>query len=264
MEYPNVVEQNVCVQADIVTVPGAKLGDIEASCVGLPVTEKYSREGAECTRIVRQLICVRFPITFSVRADVNSAGIVADPARVIPRAARRVPPAVEDAKLPEAPAEDTQPPAVEDVQPAAAEESQPLAAEDAPPPEAEGLSPETDEQPLAIDGLAPETDDLPADDLPLEADDVQLETDDLALEADDLPAEAEDIQPAATDALPPETEAPRPPQPLVNRIRSSAMNRMPATPAMMNRPRAQTAMAGPQRRRLPFFPLFCCPCRNPR
>jgi hypothetical protein len=76
MECKDIVQQTVCVAANIITTPEAKIGDIEACCVGEPVTEKCFREKNECVCTVRQLLCVRFPIKFSVHAEAKPAGIV--------------------------------------------------------------------------------------------------------------------------------------------------------------------------------------------
>lgn len=78
MECKDIVQQNVCVSANIITTPEAEIGDIEACCVGEPVTEKCFKEKKECVCILRQLLCVRFPIKFSVRAEAKSVGIVCD------------------------------------------------------------------------------------------------------------------------------------------------------------------------------------------
>ncbi len=84
MGTSNIIHQSVCVEASVTTTPDAKIGDIEACCVGTPVTEECKIKNNECVCIVRQLLSVRFPITFSVHAEARPTGIICSAPQLSP------------------------------------------------------------------------------------------------------------------------------------------------------------------------------------
>ena len=84
MGSSKIIHQTVCVEASVTTTPDAKIGDIEACCVGTPVTEECKIKNNECVCIVRQLLSVRFPITFSVHAEARPTGIICSEPQLSP------------------------------------------------------------------------------------------------------------------------------------------------------------------------------------
>lgn len=75
MKYANIVQRNVRVQTQVTAAPDAKIGDIEVCCIGTPVTEECVMKNNECVCTVRQLLYIEFPITFSVRAEMEPASL---------------------------------------------------------------------------------------------------------------------------------------------------------------------------------------------
>jgi hypothetical protein len=71
----NNTPQNVCVKAEIVSAPDAKVGDVVAYCVGKPSAENCVAKDGECTCTVRQLIYVEFPITFTIQTEVTQMAL---------------------------------------------------------------------------------------------------------------------------------------------------------------------------------------------
>ncbi len=78
MECPATVQKKVCVEAKVTVTPDAQIGDVQAKCVGKPRFEPCHCNSRDCTIMVSQLLCVRFPIKFSAMATVEPAGIVCD------------------------------------------------------------------------------------------------------------------------------------------------------------------------------------------
>lgn len=74
---PAIVNETVCVQADVTITPSVVVGTIESFCVGEPVIGACSGTPvAECTFTVSQNICVQIPLTFSAVATALPKGIV--------------------------------------------------------------------------------------------------------------------------------------------------------------------------------------------
>lgn len=76
MDCPSTVSQEVCVKAKVEVEPEAKIGYVHACCVGRPHFEKCCRKSDDCTYMVSQMLCVRFPLTISATATAKPAGIV--------------------------------------------------------------------------------------------------------------------------------------------------------------------------------------------
>ena len=76
-ECPAIVNETVCVQADVTITPSVVVGTIESFCVGEPVIGACpGTPVAECTFTVSQNICVQIPLTFSAVAAAVPTGIV--------------------------------------------------------------------------------------------------------------------------------------------------------------------------------------------
>lgn len=74
---PAIVNETVCVQAEVTITPSVVVGTIESFCVGEPMIGPCPGTPAEeCTFTVSQNICVQVPLTFSAMATVEPKGIV--------------------------------------------------------------------------------------------------------------------------------------------------------------------------------------------
>jgi hypothetical protein len=74
---PAIVNETVCVQADVTITPSVVVGTIESFCVGGPVIGGCPETPvAACTFTVSQNICVQIPLTFSAVAVAVPVGIV--------------------------------------------------------------------------------------------------------------------------------------------------------------------------------------------
>lgn len=71
MECPAIVHDTVCVEANVMLEPDVKVGETRWCFVGKPKIELCNG----CTYMVSQMLCVRFPLKFSVEASANPAGI---------------------------------------------------------------------------------------------------------------------------------------------------------------------------------------------
>jgi len=76
MECPSTVSQKVCIEAKVTVVPEAKIGDVNACCVGKPQFEECEKKSNGCTYMVSQKLCVRFPLTISAAVSAKPAGII--------------------------------------------------------------------------------------------------------------------------------------------------------------------------------------------
>ena len=72
-----IVNETVCVQAEVTMTPRVVVGTIESFCVDGPaIGDCPGTPAAECTFTVSQNICVQVPLTFSAMATVEPKGIV--------------------------------------------------------------------------------------------------------------------------------------------------------------------------------------------
>lgn len=70
-----IINETVCVQADITITPSVVVGTIEYFCVGGPKIGSCTGTPVEkCNFSVSQNICVQVPLTFSVDVDARPAG----------------------------------------------------------------------------------------------------------------------------------------------------------------------------------------------
>ncbi len=83
MECGSLIDKHICVEARITVFPGAEIGEIESCCVGPPEIEECCCDCHPCTFMVSQMICIRFPLSFSVTAEAKP-GIVCGTAHACP------------------------------------------------------------------------------------------------------------------------------------------------------------------------------------
>jgi len=79
VECPAVVNETVCVQADVSITPAVTVGDIISNCLGGPIIGACpgtSSPTDSCTFTVSQNICVGVPLTFSAEAAAEPTGII--------------------------------------------------------------------------------------------------------------------------------------------------------------------------------------------
>jgi hypothetical protein len=77
VECPAVVNETVCVQADVTITPNVVVGVIQSFCVGGPLIGVCPGTPAQqCTFSVSQNICVQIPLIFSASATAEPSGIV--------------------------------------------------------------------------------------------------------------------------------------------------------------------------------------------
>lgn len=76
MDCSTVVKNNVCVEAKVTVTPDVEVGDIESCCVGKPKIEACPCK--DCEYMVSQLLCVKFPLRISAKAEAEPEGIVCD------------------------------------------------------------------------------------------------------------------------------------------------------------------------------------------
>jgi len=85
MECPSIVNQKVCIEAKVTVEPEAKVGNVFAYCVGKPKFEEWGRGlPCDCTYMVSQMLCVRFPLTISATASAKPAGIICNDPSIEP------------------------------------------------------------------------------------------------------------------------------------------------------------------------------------
>ncbi len=84
MEDQSVIVQNVNIAANVTVESDAKIGEVHASCVGQPTFEQCAEMTCDCTYMVSQMICVKFPMTISATASAKPAGIICEDAFVEP------------------------------------------------------------------------------------------------------------------------------------------------------------------------------------
>jgi hypothetical protein len=77
MDCESLIDKHICVEAKVTVIPEAEIGRIESHCVGLPEIEECCCDDRPCTFMVSQMICIRFPLAFSVTAKARPA-IVCD------------------------------------------------------------------------------------------------------------------------------------------------------------------------------------------
>lgn len=76
-ECPTMINETVCVQADVTITPNVEVGTIDTFCVGPPVIGACNGEVVqESTFSVSQNICVQIPFNFSVEAVATPSGMV--------------------------------------------------------------------------------------------------------------------------------------------------------------------------------------------
>jgi hypothetical protein len=68
------INKNCCIDTKIGVTPDITIGDVQSFCVGKPRLERNTNCKKECSYMVNQMLCVRFPLNFSAKATVISSG----------------------------------------------------------------------------------------------------------------------------------------------------------------------------------------------
>ena len=71
MECPAIVNDTVCVEANVTIKPDVDVGDTHWCLVGRPKIKLCNG----CVYMVSQMLCVSFPLKFSAEASATTTGI---------------------------------------------------------------------------------------------------------------------------------------------------------------------------------------------
>lgn len=74
MNNTAIINEKCCINTKIGVTPDINVGEVKSYCVGKPRFEKHVDCKDECSYMVNQMLCVRFPLTFSARATARTKG----------------------------------------------------------------------------------------------------------------------------------------------------------------------------------------------
>lgn len=74
MECPTTINSTVSIDARVTVTPDVEVGDIETCYVGKPHIDKCRLNAEQNSYMVNQMLCIRYPLTFSTSASAATTG----------------------------------------------------------------------------------------------------------------------------------------------------------------------------------------------